>query len=105
MIIPNIIRIGGQDISVINKERLDDNDLGNICIAEGILQIADNFNNSKQCASSKFNTFIHEVIHGILDTMGEYELSKNEKFVCAFSSLLIEPIEEIVKANKHENIE
>lgn len=37
---------------------------------------------------------------GVLDTMGEFELSKNEKFVCTFSSFLVDPIEEIVKANK-----
>ena len=99
MIIPNKIRIGGQDISVVNKERLDDTNLGTICVAEGILRIADNFGNSKQCESSKVNTFIHEVVHGVLITMGEYELSSNEKFVCAFSSLLVDTIEEIVKAN------
>lgn len=99
MIIPSKIRIGGQDISIINKERLDDNNLGNICVAEGVLQIADNFDNKKQSESSKINTFIHEVVHGVLDTMGEPELSKNEKFVCTFSSLLVDTIEEIVKAN------
>lgn len=99
MIIPNTIKIGGQDISVINEERLDNNILGEICIAEGVLKIADNFKNSKQCQSSKITTFIHEVVHGVLDTMGEFELSGNEKFVCAFSSLLVNPIEDIVKAN------
>lgn len=52
------------------------------------------------CEACKFNTFIHEVVHGVLDTMGESDLSKNEKFVCMFSSLLVDPIEEIVKANK-----
>ena len=99
MIIPSKIRIGGQDISVVNKERLDDNNLGNICVAEGVLQIADNFDNKKQSEGSKINTFIHEVVHGVLDTMCESELSKNEKFVCTFSSLLVDAIEEIVKAN------
>ena len=101
MIIPNKIRIGGQDISVINEERLDDNKLGTICVAEGVLRIADNFNNKKQSESSKINTFIHEVVHGVLDTMGESELSSNEKFVSTFSSLLIDTIEDIVKANKN----
>lgn len=100
MIIPDKIRIGGQEIRVVNEERLDDNKLGTICVAEGVLRIADNFNNLKQCESSKINTFIHEIVHGILDTMGESELSGNEKFVCTFSSLLIDTIEEIVKANK-----
>ena len=99
MVIPDKIRIGGQDINIIKEEHLDNNKLGTICIAEGILRIADNFSNLKQCESSKINTFIHEVIHGILDTMGESELSGNEKFVCTFSSLLIDPIEKIVKAN------
>lgn len=99
MIIPDKIRIGGQDINVVNEERLDDNKLGTICVAEGVLRIADNFNNLKQCESSKISTFIHEIVHGILDTMGESELSGNEKFVCTFSSLLIDTIEEIVKAN------
>lgn len=100
MIIPDKIRIGGQDIRIVNEERLDDNKLGTICVAEGVLRIADNFNNLKQCESSKINTFVHEIVHGILDTMGESELSGNEKFVCTFSSLLIDSIEEIVKANK-----
>ncbi len=99
MIIPNTIKIGGQDISVVNKERLDNDILGEICIAEGVLKIANNFKNRKQCQSSKITTFIHEVVHGVLDTMGESELSGNEKFVCAFSSLLVNPIEDIVKAN------
>ena len=71
-------------------------------MAEGILRITDNFNNCQQCESSKFNTFIHEIVHGILDIMGENELSENEKFVCTFSSLLIDPIEEIVRANQVE---
>lgn len=100
MIIPDRIRIGGQDIRIVKEERLDDNRLGTICVAEGVLRIADNFNNLKQCESSKISTFIHEVVHGILDTMGESELSGNEKFVCTFSSLLIDTIEEIVKVNK-----
>ena len=99
MIIPDKIRIGGQDINVVIKERLDNNKLGTICIAEGILQIANTFNNIQQCESSKFVTFIHEVVHGVLDTMGESELSSNEKFVSTFSSLLVDTIENIVKAN------
>ena len=101
MIIPNTIKIGGQDISVVNEERLENDILGDICIAEGTLRIADNFKNRKQCQSSKITTFIHEVVHGILDTMGEFDLSGNEKFVSTFSSLLVNPIEDIVKANNN----
>lgn len=34
------------------------------------------------------DTFYHEKIHMILDTMTEFELSKNEKFVDTFAKLL-----------------
>lgn len=34
------------------------------------------------------DTFYHEKVHIILDTMGETELSKNEKFVDQFAKLL-----------------
>lgn len=97
MIIPSRIRIGGQDISIINKERLDDNNLGNICVAEGVLQIADNFDNKKQSEGSKINTFIHECVHLILDTMGEGELSGNERFVNSFAGYATEIIRAIIK--------
>ena len=102
MEIPGKIRIGGQDIEVCVVERIEDDKLGQICEAEGKLLIADNFSTSKQCDSSKANTFIHEVVHGILDTMCETELSRNEKFVSTFSSFMVDVIEEIVKANKEE---
>ena len=87
MVIPKKIRIGGQDISVVNKERLDNDILGEICLAEGVLQIADTFRNIKQSESSKINTFIHEIVHGILDTMGEFKLSKNEPVILLYRSL------------------
>ena len=102
MKIPSKIRIGGQDIIIENKDRLEDDILGTICLAEGILKIADNFGNCKQGDSSKVNTFIHELVHGILDAMGEFELSKNEKFVSTFAALLIDPIRDIIKANVTE---
>lgn len=34
------------------------------------------------------DTFYHEKVHIILDTMGEHELSRNEKFVDTFGKLL-----------------
>ena len=102
MIIPNKIRIGGQDIIIVNKDRLEGDILGDICIAEGTLRIAENFKDRKQSDGSKVNTFIHEVVHGVLDTMGECKLSGNEKFVSTFASLLIDTIEDIIKANATE---
>ena len=104
MIIPSKIRIGGQDINVLIKKHLDDSKLGKICLASGELEIAENFYEYKQSESSKVNTFIHEVVHGVLDTMGENKLSSDEKFVTTFASLLVDVVEEIVKVNKEERI-
>ena len=99
MEIPGKIRIGGQDIDVCIVERIEGEKLGQICVAEGKMLIADNFSTSKQSESSKVNTFIHEVVHGILNTMGENEMSENEKLVSTFSSFLVDVIEEILKTN------
>ena len=102
MKIPNKIRIGGQDINISIKEHLVDEKLGTICLASGELEIAEKFYDYKQSKSSKVNTFIHEVVHGVLNTMGENKLSSDEKFVTTFASLLVDVIEEIVKVNKEE---
>ena len=102
MKIPNKIRIGGQDINISIKEHLVDEKLGTMCLASGELEIAEKFYDSKQSESSKINTFIHEVVHGVLDTMGEDKLTYNERFVNTFASLLVDVIEEIVKVNKEE---
>ena len=99
MKIPSKIRIGGQDVEIRIVDHIEDEKLGQICMAEGKLLIADNFSTRKQSESSKANTFIHEVVHGILDTMGENELSGNEKYVSTFSSFMVDVIEEIIKTN------
>lgn len=105
MKIPSKIRIGGQDIEVCIVERIEDEKLGQICVAEGKLLIADNFSTRKQSDTSKANTFVHEVVHGILDTIGETELSGNEKFVSTFSSFMVDVVEEIIKTNNEQDNE
>ena len=62
--IPKEFTVGGQDIKVSVVDRIPYN----------------------------LNTFLHELTHTILDTMGEKELSSNEKFVSTFSSFLTEAI-------------
>lgn len=99
MEIPSKIRIGGQDINVCIVDRIEGEKLGRICVAEGKMLIADNFSTNKQSDTSKVNTFVHEAVHGILDTMGETELSGNEKFVSTFSSFMVDVVEEIIKTN------
>ena len=72
-------------------DRCDNNKLGICFLAGGYIEIA---NKCNKCDSipdrMKVNTFYHELTHCILDTMGETELSENEKFVCSFSGFLTE---------------
>lgn len=91
MKIPQKIRIGGQILEVKILPNLD-GDLGKCCLANGVIKIAQTFDGLEQSESSKLNTFWHEVVHAILDTMGENELSRNEKFVCSFASFLTDCI-------------
>lgn len=91
-IIPKKFHIGGQDMKVNEVERCENDNLGLCCVAQGVIEIAKTFKGRTQCDSVKLNTFYHELTHSILDTMGEDELSANEKFVSTFSSFLTEAI-------------
>ena len=86
MKIPDNITIGGQVIEVKLIDHLDNGYLGQISLGESEIVIDQESINT---------TFIHEVIHGILDTMGETELSSNEKFVNTFAGYLYQVIKQI----------
>lgn len=88
--IPINLNVGGQKISVNIKDRLESDKLGECCVAEARIDIAKTFNGREQAFTTQLNTFYHELVHCILDTMGENDLSGNEKFVSCFSSFLCE---------------
>lgn len=91
--IPSKITIGGQDVEIRNVSRCDNNAVGECHLLEGYIEIADTYNKDNvQSDSSKVNTFYHELTHCILQTMGEYELNANEKFVCCFAGFLTEAL-------------
>ena len=105
--IPATLHIGGQQIEVKEVDRCNNNVLGRCNLAGGIIEIARTFNSDGDISvseSSKQNTFVHEVLHVILDTMGETELNNNEKFVCGFAGYLTEAIQQIVEDNVREFI-
>ena len=89
--IPNKFHVGGQCIDIHYPDRLDDK-LGECCAPAGYIKIANTFRGETQSESSKENTFLHELTHCILDTMGESDLSANEKFVSAFAGFLTEAV-------------
>lgn len=100
--IPATLHIGGQQIDVKEVDRCNNNVLGRCNLAGGIIEIARIFNSDGEISvsdSSKQNTFVHEVLHAILDTMGETELNNNEKFVCGCAGYLTEVIQQIVEDN------
>lgn len=89
MKIPDNITIGGQIIDVKLIDHLDNGYLGQISLGESEIVIAQNFNGHEQHQESINSTFIHEIIHGILDTMGETELSSNENLLILLLNICI----------------
>lgn len=94
MDIPKQYKVGGVRVDVELVERLGGGKLGECMLASGKVKIAENYMSDNeqyvQSEESKENTFYHELTHSVLDTMAEFSLSQNEKFVSTFSSLLTE---------------
>lgn len=87
---PSKFTVGGQDFTVNYKDECEN--LGSCCVWSGRITIARNHKGEPQSESSMDNTFVHELVHAILDTMGEDDLSQNEKFVSTFASFLTEAV-------------
>lgn len=96
MELPKEIQIGGQVITTQICEELGGR-LGKCCCYNGYIKIATNVDGSTQTESSMFNTYIHECIHVILDTMGRSDLSNDETFVSSFAGFATEGIVSILK--------
>lgn len=92
MKIPHKFKVGGQDVKVEYTNTIVGDRLGECVLWNGKIRISETYKGEPQTDSSQFNTFYHELTHAILDTMGEYDLSANEKFVCSFSGFLSEAI-------------
>lgn len=90
--IPKSFTIGGQDMYVFIVDTIPNDKMGECTLWNGNISIARTYKGLMQTPSSQHNTFFHELTHAVLDTMGEYELNNNEKFVCAFSGFLTEAI-------------
>ena len=78
--IPKEIQVGGQKIKVDFCDELGGK-LGKCCAFNGFIKIANGIDGCLQTDSSKLNTFIHECVHLVLDTMGRGDLSGDETFV------------------------
>lgn len=99
MELPKKIQIGGQ---VLTTEMCDElgGKLGKCCAYNGYIRIATNIDGCIQTESSKFNTYVHECVHIILDTMGRGDLSQDEVFVSSFAGFATEGLVSILNQLK-----
>ena len=87
-LIPSSFSLGGSTISVdFVKNELGYN-VGQIRLPTGKITLATNFRGNDCTVDYMEASFYHELVHGILDTMGKHELSDSEGFVEGFANLL-----------------
>lgn len=100
--IPAKFTVGGQEIKVSYVEKFEKGVLGECCFFGGTITLAEKTNDGEIVCSptSIQNTFFHELVHCILDTMGEKELSRSEKFVCSFAGFLTEAMRSMEYSKK-----
>ena len=92
--IPTSFQLFGSDWSILwdNKRMQDRESYGTSSYATKEITLS-NIQESDTLAEDKINqTYFHELTHAILDSMHEYDLSNNEKFVNIFSELLYQSI-------------
>ena len=87
--IPKSFEIGGNKIIVeIDDKHNTAENHGACWLGAGRIVLRTNSNGDKFSADYMSTVFYHELVHLILDVMNEYDLSKNEKFVDVFATLL-----------------
>lgn len=96
MELPKEVQIGGQVLETQICEELGGR-LGRCCCYNGYIKIAATIDGCVQTESSMLNTYIHECVHAILDTMGRGDLSQDEAFVSTFAGFATEGIVSILK--------
>lgn len=91
MNIPEKFNLAGQTVTVIqDKDLLGKEDIFG-CFDPKQMVISINKPGVISQERSE-QAFFHELVHAILDEMGEVKLSKNERFVDSFSTLLHQAI-------------
>lgn len=90
MKIPKRFKLFATTINVVfdNKKMHEESTIGLVEWKKSVITLSDESNNEKIDEDVIADTFCHEKVHAILDSMGEVELSGNEKFVEVFSKLL-----------------
>lgn len=106
-IIPSRFHVGGieYEVEFVTNEYNNSN-FGRIEYHTSKIKLQREMSNVPISTNQLTQTFWHEVVHGILDAMGEIEKNNNEQFVCCFSSILNEVIQSCeMDDNEHEKEE
>ena len=90
--IPKKFKVGSVDYEVKRVEHCGNNDDFGFWRPQGIIEIANQAGGYEVSESKKMQTFLHELTHAILFTMGKEDLNDDESFVNTFSSFLNEAI-------------
>jgi len=90
MKIPKRFKQYGQTIRVAyNAKILNRDEVVGLCdIKQCLIELCPSTEAAPISEGKIEQTFVHEWVHIILDSMGERELSRNEKFVQQFAGLL-----------------
>lgn len=94
-IIPSKFNIGGVEIKVIDVENeINTSNYGRTQPLQAEVRLQKTAGNKPIAETQRVNTFWHEVVHYILDAMGEIQEEKeNERFTTCFSNFLNEVIQ------------
>jgi len=91
MKLPTRMRVGRKWYSVeVVEAMLHRRDMGRTFYPEKCIRLGKTSNVTGRRFSSQelADTFWHEVVHAILEDMGQYDLNKNEAFVTQFANRL-----------------
>lgn len=103
--IPTNYTVNGINIKTVVKEVSESKTCyGSTDFVTGIVTLYKNVSGSKISESQMHNTAFHEMIHVILDSLGEYELSADEKFICKFAGALCQVFRSAVTSSYDELI-
>lgn len=105
MKLPKKIQVAGADIDVLIVDDIEGGLMGESLLCSGTIKIARKSKGYPQSDSVMLNTFIHECIHMILDSMEETELSGNEKFVNTFAGFTTEIIRSIMRESNEQDVQ
>ena len=90
MRIPKSFKLFGTTVHVVfDDERMNNESIvGESDFAKSLISLTESYKGDLLTEDVIADTYYHEKVHMILDSMKEHELSKNEKFVEVFSKLL-----------------